>query len=220
MPGAGVEQVGRPEQAPDVVGAERRERSGCHVSERTPGVCADHPTVPSSESSDQRDRAGSVSSGTRSSVARMADVLLFHHIQGLTPGVVAFADDLRAAVHTVHVPDLFEGRTFDTIKDGAAYTRSRTLRTSTRWPTESRRSCRRDSSTRASRSAYPWPSGWRRPAPARAARCSSRPASRSPGSGRSARGPTACRSRSTAWTTTSSSRTTATWTRRARSPRR
>ena len=51
----------------------------------------------------------------------MADVLLFHHIQGLTPGVVAFADELRAAGHTVHVPDLFEGRTFDTIKEGAAY---------------------------------------------------------------------------------------------------
>ena len=51
----------------------------------------------------------------------MADVLLFHHIQGLTPGVVAFADDLRAAGHTVHIPDLYEGRTFDTIKEGAAY---------------------------------------------------------------------------------------------------
>ena len=34
--GPGVEEVGRPEQAPDVVGAERRKRSGCHVSERTP----------------------------------------------------------------------------------------------------------------------------------------------------------------------------------------
>ncbi len=54
----------------------------------------------------------------------MADVLLFHHIQGLTPGVVAFADDLRAAGHTVHVPDLFEGRTFETIQEGAAYSRA------------------------------------------------------------------------------------------------
>ena len=47
VPGAGVEEVGRPEQAPDVVGAERRKRSGGHVSERTP---ADQPAaVPPSE---------------------------------------------------------------------------------------------------------------------------------------------------------------------------
>ena len=43
----------------------------------------------------------------------MAEVLLFHHAQGLTPGVRAFADELRAAGHTVHTPDLFDGRTFD-----------------------------------------------------------------------------------------------------------
>ena len=53
----------------------------------------------------------------------MADVLLFHHIQGLTPGVVAFADDLRAGGHTVHTPDLYGGRTFDSIQDGAAFSR-------------------------------------------------------------------------------------------------
>jgi dienelactone hydrolase len=51
----------------------------------------------------------------------MADVLLFHHIQGLTPGVVAFADELRAAGHTVHTPDLYGGRTFDSIEAGAGY---------------------------------------------------------------------------------------------------
>jgi dienelactone hydrolase len=51
----------------------------------------------------------------------MADVLLFHHIQGLTPGVLAFADELRGAGHTVHTPDLFDGRTFDSIPEGAAY---------------------------------------------------------------------------------------------------
>jgi dienelactone hydrolase len=54
----------------------------------------------------------------------MADVLLFHHIQGLTPGVVAFADELRAAGHTVHTPDLFDGRTFDSIQAGAGFTQS------------------------------------------------------------------------------------------------
>jgi dienelactone hydrolase len=51
----------------------------------------------------------------------MAEVVLFHHVQGLTPGVAAFADDLRAAGHTVHTTDLFGGRTFDTIEQGQAY---------------------------------------------------------------------------------------------------
>jgi dienelactone hydrolase len=51
----------------------------------------------------------------------MAEVLLFHHAQGQTPGFHAFADDLRAAGHTVHTPDLFSGRTFDSIPDGMAY---------------------------------------------------------------------------------------------------
>jgi dienelactone hydrolase len=53
----------------------------------------------------------------------MTDVLLFHHIQGLTPGVIAFADELRAAGHTVHTPDLFDGRTFDSIEAGQGYLR-------------------------------------------------------------------------------------------------
>jgi dienelactone hydrolase len=51
----------------------------------------------------------------------MAEVLLFHHAQGQTPGFGAFADELRAAGHTVHTPDLFDGRTFDSIDDGLAY---------------------------------------------------------------------------------------------------
>jgi dienelactone hydrolase len=51
----------------------------------------------------------------------MAEVLLFHHAQGLTPGVRAFADELRAAWHTVHTPDLFDGRTFGSIDEGMAY---------------------------------------------------------------------------------------------------
>ena len=51
----------------------------------------------------------------------MAEVVLFHHTQGLTSGVVAFADELRRAGHTVHMPDLFDGRTFGSIDDGLAY---------------------------------------------------------------------------------------------------
>lgn len=51
----------------------------------------------------------------------MAEVLLFHHVQGLTPGVRAFADELRAAGHTVHTPDLFEGKVFASLDAGMAY---------------------------------------------------------------------------------------------------
>jgi len=51
----------------------------------------------------------------------MAEVVLFHHAQGLTSGVVAFADELRRAGHTVHTPDLFDGRTFGSIEEGMAY---------------------------------------------------------------------------------------------------
>jgi dienelactone hydrolase len=51
----------------------------------------------------------------------MAQVLLFHHAQGQTAGFFAFADELRRAGHTVHTPDLFDGRTFDSIDAGVAY---------------------------------------------------------------------------------------------------
>lgn len=48
-------------------------------------------------------------------------MLLFHHIRGLTEGVVAFADRLREAGHEVSTPDLFEGAQFASIEEGAAY---------------------------------------------------------------------------------------------------
>ena len=51
----------------------------------------------------------------------MAEVLLFHHAQGLTPGIIAFADTLRRAGHIVHTPDLFEGRTFATLEQGMSF---------------------------------------------------------------------------------------------------
>jgi dienelactone hydrolase len=54
----------------------------------------------------------------------MADVVLFHHIQGLTPGVLALAARWRAAGHTVHTPDLYGGRTFSSIEDGATFANS------------------------------------------------------------------------------------------------
>jgi dienelactone hydrolase len=54
----------------------------------------------------------------------MAEVVLFHHVQGLTDGLRAFADELRAAGHTVHTPDLFEGERPATIEDGIAHVQS------------------------------------------------------------------------------------------------
>jgi dienelactone hydrolase len=53
----------------------------------------------------------------------MAEVVLFHHALGQTAGLHAFADELRRGSHTVHTPDLFEGRTFATIDEGVAYAR-------------------------------------------------------------------------------------------------
>ncbi len=53
----------------------------------------------------------------------MAEVVLYHHVQGLTDGVRSFADELRQAGHTVHTPDLFDGRTFATIDEGIAFAR-------------------------------------------------------------------------------------------------
>jgi dienelactone hydrolase len=53
----------------------------------------------------------------------MAEILLLHHARGLTPGVQRFADVLRAAGHEVHVPDLYEGRTFDDTEAGVAHLR-------------------------------------------------------------------------------------------------
>ena len=53
--------------------------------------------------------------------AAVAEVLLFHHAQGQTPGFVAFADELRAAGHTVHTPDLFQGKTFPSLEEGVGH---------------------------------------------------------------------------------------------------
>jgi dienelactone hydrolase len=53
----------------------------------------------------------------------MAEVVLFHHVQGLTDGMLAFAEELRAGGHTVHAPDLFDGERPATIDEGVAHVR-------------------------------------------------------------------------------------------------
>ena len=54
----------------------------------------------------------------------MAEIVLFHHVLGLTPGIRAFADQLRSAGHIVHTPDLFDAQTFLTLEEGMAHARS------------------------------------------------------------------------------------------------
>jgi dienelactone hydrolase len=51
----------------------------------------------------------------------VAEILLFHHAQGQTPGFLAFADELREAGHVVHTPDLYDGNTFDDLDGGVGY---------------------------------------------------------------------------------------------------
>ena len=51
----------------------------------------------------------------------MTELLLFHHAQGLTAGCLSFADEVRAAGHLVHTPDLYDGKTFTELGDGVAY---------------------------------------------------------------------------------------------------
>jgi dienelactone hydrolase len=54
----------------------------------------------------------------------MAEVVVFHHVQGLTEGIHTFADEMRADGHTVHTPDLFDGERPPTVDDGLALVRS------------------------------------------------------------------------------------------------
>jgi dienelactone hydrolase len=46
------------------------------------------------------------------------EVVLFHSALGLRPAVREFADRLRAAGHTVHTPDSFDGELFENLEDG------------------------------------------------------------------------------------------------------
>lgn len=50
----------------------------------------------------------------------MAEVVLFHHVQGLTDGVRAFAAELEKGGHTVRTPDLFDGARPATVDAGIA----------------------------------------------------------------------------------------------------
>ena len=51
----------------------------------------------------------------------MAEMLLFHHAHGLTDGLGALSDRLRAGGHVVHTPDSYAGVTFLRLDEGIAH---------------------------------------------------------------------------------------------------
>jgi dienelactone hydrolase len=51
----------------------------------------------------------------------VTELVLFHHALGLTAGCLSFADELRTAGHVVHVPDLYDGKTFTQLVEGVGY---------------------------------------------------------------------------------------------------
>lgn len=52
------------------------------------------------------------------------NVIVFHHALGRTPGIERFAARLREEGYRVMTPDLFDGRTFESIEQGVAHAES------------------------------------------------------------------------------------------------
>ena len=150
----------------------------------------------------------------------MAEIVLFHHVQGLTDGVKAFADLLRSGGNTVHTPDLFEGGLPGSIEDGVALARSIGDDTLNARASDAVADRGPGWCSPVSRWVPASPKVSRRPALGRGGRCSTRRVCRSPASGPSVRGPTASRCRSTVWIKIRSSGSRAISTRRGRSWRR
>jgi dienelactone hydrolase len=48
------------------------------------------------------------------------EIALFHSVLGLRPGLLQWADRLRAAGHMVHAPDLYDGHVFETPAEAAS----------------------------------------------------------------------------------------------------
>ncbi len=53
----------------------------------------------------------------------MAEILLFHHVLGRTPGMEALAERFRVDDDVVHLPDLYDGHVFTDREEGSAYAR-------------------------------------------------------------------------------------------------
>lgn len=113
--------MARPRNHPVVAeNGERGQGRGHGSGDRAPAlqpVSSEHGTDPTT-SDRQHLGFGSLGYGRR-----MAHVAVFHHAQGLTAGVRSFADLLASDGHTVTVPDLYDGATFDDLAAGIAHAR-------------------------------------------------------------------------------------------------
>jgi Dienelactone hydrolase and related enzymes len=130
----------------------------------------------------------------------MTEVVLYHHVQGLTDGVRSFADELRQAGHTVHTPDLFDGRTFATVEEGLAFARDTGFQALVERGVAAAQAIPPESVYAGFSFGVMSAQRWRRPGRAPAAPCSCTHVCRSRSSG--TRGPTAYPSRSTGRTPT------------------
>lgn len=54
----------------------------------------------------------------------MAEIILFHSVLGLRPGVTDAAERLRGAGHVVHTPDFYGGKVFDDYPSAFAFVES------------------------------------------------------------------------------------------------
>jgi len=128
----------------------------------------------------------------------MAEVVLFHHVLGLTEGVRGFAAELAGDRHIVHTPDPYNGATATSLEDGFAIKNSigdevlaeRTRLELNDLPAEIIFAGISLGVMAAQHLAQTQPGAL--------GPCSTKPASQSPGSRRSARGPTGFPCRSTA----------------------
>lgn len=51
----------------------------------------------------------------------MVNVVVFHHVMGLTDAVARMAEQLGSVGHNVVVPDLFDGKRFSSIEEGVSH---------------------------------------------------------------------------------------------------
>lgn len=58
---------------------------------------------------------------TQAHTEGIAEIILFHHAQGLTEGLRDLAERLRAAGHKVHTPDMYSGPVFGKLDEGLAF---------------------------------------------------------------------------------------------------
>ncbi|WP_166984347.1 dienelactone hydrolase family protein [Paramicrobacterium fandaimingii] len=54
----------------------------------------------------------------------MTEIVMFHHVLGRTVALEQIAERLRAAGHQVHMPDLFDGHTFESVDEGKTFVES------------------------------------------------------------------------------------------------